>query len=570
MEKSAPTDVNEERRAFQLSALFETVRELSQLREPVQVMETFLLMSMGSLGTAQAVLLAKNRQTGQETIIPRGLFGQQTEQLGSALQIISDKVIAGRDVLPHQVRIVVMNETPSDVNLPEALRIVVEWFVDGQIFGVLGYGPKVSAQAYDHDDEEFLLRLVSAFLDALKASNINETIHKLNEELRGKNEELSQALQVSQSTQARLDARYFHFKSICDTTRELSGNLDKQKLLSSFLLSVMGTFSAQQGFIALWDRQSQIIDPVVRGYNPESAPSFDIQRMEMLFRSLLHPPFVPAQGEKLYQVLDPELLQPLEVTELPQICAVFMIDENYYGVVGLGNCLAQQEDAHPEEELLPTLLQSFLVSLGNALSFETIEKLNVDLLQKNAELRQTLAELQQSRQTISLLESASNRISSLLQTETLRIKRVTLFDCLALFGISLLLALVFNASSPGGISLRPETWSLPAANSIDVSWARLKHESGGALFLDARPVEFFEQRRIAGAQNLPLNLFEFVYSMRFAMLDPEQDIVVYGRNISRRYDELVAAKLMDRGMSNVRVLDGGLRQWQRNALPVEP
>ena len=157
-----------------------------------------------------------------------------------------------------------------------------------------------------------------------------------------------------------------------------------------------------------------------------------------------------------------------------------------------------------------------------------------------------------------------------MRSETLRIKRVSLFDCLALALISLVLALVFNASSPGGISLSPEIWGQPRPDYIDVAWARLKHESRGALFLDARPTEFYNQSRIAGADNLPLNLFDFVYSMRFAMLDPEKDVVVYGRNISRRYDEQVAAKLKERGMVNVRVLEGGLRQWQRNGLPVEP
>jgi len=220
--------------------------------------------------------------------------------------------------------------------------------------------------------------------------------------------------------------------------------------------------------------------------------------------------------------------------------------------------------------LLSALLQGFLGSLGNALAFETIEKLNEDLLQTNTELRQTLEELRQSRQTISLLEAAGQRINALLHSETLRIKRVSLFDCLALAAISLVLALVFNASSPGGISLLPEVWGRPSPDFIDVPWAGLKHESQGALFLDARPVEFFNQQRISGAENLPLNLFDFVYAMRFAMLDPDQDIIVYGRNISRRYDELVAAKLTERGMTNVRVLEGGLRQWLRNGLPVEP
>ncbi|WP_161946344.1 rhodanese-like domain-containing protein [Desulfonatronum thiosulfatophilum] len=562
--------MNEERRDFQLNVLFETVRELSQLTDPSDVMKSFVLLSMGPLGTAQALLAAKDAQSGNETVALRGFAADFQDALDDLLTGLTDKVSAGEEMLPHQVRVVTMNENAKNEGLPESLRILVEWYVDRHCFGVLGYGPKVSGEPYDHQDEEFLLRLTSAFMDALKVSNVNETIRRLNDELRIRNENLHQALLISQETQTRLDQRYFHFRTVCDTTRELSGNLDKDSLLSSFLLSVMGAFSAQHGFIVLWNRDDQSISSIHRGYPVESVPDFDVQRLNQVFRALLHPPFVPSQGEKHYQVLDLDTLLSLGLDDTSQIAAAFLIDANFYGLMVVGNCLAQQKDGLSDEELFPTLLQGFLVSLGNALAFETIQKLNSDLLQRNAELRQTLEDLQQSRQTISLLEAAANRINSLLKTETLRIKRVTLVDCMALFMISLFLGLIFNVTSPGRIPVRPETWSLPPPNLIDVSWARLKHASQGSIFLDARPVEFYNQTRIAGAESLPLNLFEFVYSMRFAQLDPKTDIVVYGRNVSRRYDELVAAKLAERGMVNVRVMDGGLRQWQRQGLPVEP
>ncbi|GAB6059178.1 rhodanese-like domain-containing protein [Desulfonatronum parangueonense] len=568
MNVSAP--VNEERRAFQLNVLFETVLELSQLTDPSDVMEAFILLSMGSLGTAQALLAARGEQSSHKKVILRGFLTDCQDALDDLLTALAGKVSAGEEVLPHQVRVVAMNEPAKNEGLPDSLRILVEWYVDKHCFGVLGYGPKVSGEPYDHQDEEFLLQLTSAFMDAVKVAAVSETIRRLNEELQIRNENLHQALLISQETQARLDQRYFHFRTVCDTTRELSGNLDKDSLLSSFLLSVMGAFSAQQGFIVLWNREDQSISSMHRGYPTEAVPDFDAQRLNQIFRALLHPPFVPSQGEKHYQVLDRDLLLSLGLDDTSQLAAAYLIDSNCYGLIGVGNCLSQQKDGLSDQELFPTLLQGFLVSLGNALAFETIQKLNSDLLQKNAELRQTLEELQQSRQTISLLEAAANRINSLLMTETLRIKRVTLVDCVALFVISLLLGLIFNITSPGGIPIRPETWGLPPPNLIDVSWARLKHESRAALFLDARPVEFYNQSHVAGAESLPSNLFDFVYSMRFAHLDPQTDIVVYGRNISRRYDEMVAAKLMERGMVNVRVMDGGLRQWQRQGLPVGP
>lgn len=560
----------EARRSFQMDSLFETVSELSRLTEPVEVMDAFVLMSMGALGTAQGMLVAQDRRSNRQHLVARGLSQPDRERLAEAIHSVSGKIRGEGGMLSRQILVRVINEPPGQSGLPEPLRVVVEWYLDEHHFGLLGYGPKLSGAAYDHLDEDFLLQLATAFMDALASASVTETIQALNAELQSRNAELQRALLESQVIQARLDRRYFHFKSICDTTRELSGNLHVTTLLSSFLLSVMGTFSAQNGCIVLWDRRADRIESAARGFGEDAAPAFDAQRLEQIFRALLHPPFVPRQGEKHYQLLSNDDLRAMELADTSQVGAAFLVDDNWYGLMGIGNCLALSEEDQAESELLPALLQGFLVSLGNALAFETIEKLNSDLVRKNTELRQTLDDLQQSRQTISLLEAAAHRFSSLLRTETRRIKRVNLFDCLALAVVSLVLAVVFNASSPGGISLLPETWNQPKPDYIDVAWARLKHESQGALFLDARPTEFFNQSRIAGAENLPLNLFDFVYSMRFAMLEPEKDVIVYGRNISRRYDEQVAAKLKERGMVNVRVMDGGLRQWQRNGLPVEP
>jgi 3-mercaptopyruvate sulfurtransferase SseA len=47
-------------------------------------------------------------------------------------------------------------------------------------------------------------------------------------------------------------------------------------------------------------------------------------------------------------------------------------------------------------------------------------------------------------------------------------------------------------------------------------------------------------------------------------------VVVYGRNISRLYDEEVAGLLAKRGHKNVRILTGGLSAWKDQGLPVQP
>ncbi|MCP4112820.1 MAG: rhodanese-like domain-containing protein, partial [Desulfobacteraceae bacterium] len=97
----------------------------------------------------------------------------------------------------------------------------------------------------------------------------------------------------------------------------------------------------------------------------------------------------------------------------------------------------------------------------------------------------------------------------------------------------------------------------------------LKHEAESVIIIDARPSEFFRQKHIKRAVNLPPALFDFVYMMRFNNLDPQKELIVYGRNISRHYDEEVVFKLVSRGHKNVKVLAGGLPAWEKAGYPIE-
>ena len=58
--------------------------------------------------------------------------------------------------------------------------------------------------------------------------------------------------------------------------------------------------------------------------------------------------------------------------------------------------------------------------------------------------------------------------------------------------------------------------------------------------------------------------------MTLADADKEIEIIVYGRSISRHYDEEVANKLSIRSHKNVKILKGGLSAWKKSGCPVEP
>lgn len=147
---------------------------------------------------------------------------------------------------------------------------------------------------------------------------------------------------------------------------------------------------------------------------------------------------------------------------------------------------------------------------------------------------------------------------------------LSLFDFILIGGLTLLCGIIFNQTNPRGIRLIPQLRFEEEIVQVVSDSAMAKHEEGEALFVDARPSSFFEQRHIKGAINIPLALFDLMYMMGLSEADKAQNIIVYGRSISSRSDEEVARKLILRGHRNVEVLDGGLSTWKKKGYPVEP
>jgi CRP-like cAMP-binding protein len=146
--------------------------------------------------------------------------------------------------------------------------------------------------------------------------------------------------------------------------------------------------------------------------------------------------------------------------------------------------------------------------------------------------------------------------------------RLRWVDLAILVGLSLLCSLAFNHTNPKGIPLIPQRYALEGVSVIDPSAVFEKQKKGEILIVDAMPANFYEQEHIAGAVNVPLSIFDFMYDMKLGKTDKAKEIVVYGRTISKQYDEEVASKLVVRGFQNVSILNDGLSAWKKNQYPV--
>ena len=136
-------------------------------------------------------------------------------------------------------------------------------------------------------------------------------------------------------------------------------------------------------------------------------------------------------------------------------------------------------------------------------------------------------------------------------------------------GVSILLAITFNISNPYGIPLIPERPDSESIPLISAAAAMEDYRQGQTLIVDAMPNNFYQKRHVKGAVNMPMALFDIVYLMNFSEEDKARKIVVYGNTISRPYDLEIAGKLLLRGYSDVKVMDGGLKAWEADGYPVE-
>jgi len=566
-----------EYKSYQLGLLNEYLRELTILQKKQEILERFLLMCMGAVGTDKSLLLVFD-QAEELAVYRRGFAESQIQVLREhalswGQKHFSRKYIQ-KDLLPKQVLEISAHQSGGvhepDLPWPDKTDYIMRWTLDAGCFGFLALGARLDGTPYSDLDRDFLLQLVEILMDSLQLAGSRAEVDKLNNELTQKNKELVQALNQAEKSRENLDRQVFHFKALSDTSRELSAILKKDKLLDAFMLMVLGVLSSRRGCLILYDEQSDKILSAFRGQEAHDPDSLPHSQIKDLIVSLYLSDDHYTDPEYRVQHVKNGQLQSIFPEPGLEMAVAFSLDRERFGIIGLASRLVEEDYSEQEQELLISLTYNFLPALANAYSFETIQDLNLDLGQRNFELSRTIEELKKSHETINILQKARNRVRDLIHTEVSRLQRVRVWDFVFIIAITLLISLPYNNSSPGGISLTPANWSLPDQEVTGIQEAADRFYSGQAIIVDARPNEFFQQERIRDAVNLPLNLFDFMYMVHFAGLDPEKEIIVYGRNISRRYDEQVAFELQQRGHEQVKVMPGGVSQWKAQGLPVKP
>jgi len=130
---------------------------------------------------------------------------------------------------------------------------------------------------------------------------------------------------------------------------------------------------------------------------------------------------------------------------------------------------------------------------------------------------------------------------------------------------SLGLGLAWNAASGRGLALTRSVFLREGDQEIEVAEAKARLDKG-TLFLDARPVEFYELAHVPGSRPLPEEDFDRWFAQLEPILRAQLEVIVYCSGYGCEASHLVARKLKDRGIPAL-ILHEGWPAWQDAGYP---
>jgi class 3 adenylate cyclase len=231
-------------------------------------------------------------------------------------------------------------------------------------------------------------------------NNLFQQMEQLNQDLKRKNLDLENALE-------ELDRRVYHLKTLNDISRDIFSTVEFDAIINHFLLMIMGNFGVMRGFAVMVAKESDDISFFkAMGYDEEDVVSLKNGVKQIVLRYSRD----DAMNGQLI-VVNPKELEPHE------ICALFFqVTDACHGFLGLGPKIIGEPFNEDDKELMMTLVNSLVVSLKNAISFENIKQLNLDLQEKNIQLEKTLKELTAALRKVELLESIKANLSKFVPT----------------------------------------------------------------------------------------------------------------------------------------------------------
>lgn len=138
---------------------------------------------------------------------------------------------------------------------------------------------------------------------------------------------------------------------------------------------------------------------------------------------------------------------------------------------------------------------------------------------------------------------------------------------MAILALGTAAGLAWNALSSRGFALGRSVLAQDGDELVGVDLAKALHDRG-ALFLDARPLEFWKMHRIPGSLPLPEDAVESAFAAIEPQVREARAVVVYCSGFGCEASHVVARWLRERGVAAA-ILDEGLPAWEDAGLEVD-
>ena len=383
---------------IQLKTLYDVSKELFEAKDTKTVLQNFLLTIIGSMGVLEGLIALHDNHL--DRIVPIIDRGFDKEALGALHQTCARffRTKDFQDILSASFE-------KNRGEFPEKIKTVIPFGLDKDTRGVLLLGDKISSNPFEEKDIDLLLTLTNHLIIALRNSKFVQQMEHLNKDLQRKNLDLENAFE-------ELDRRVYHLKTLNDISRDIFSTVEFDTIINHFLLMIMGNFGVMQGVVMMTSGETDDVTFFkAMGYDEEETSLLKSDAKHLVRQHTLNH---EVNGHSV--LVNPEELEPLEICALP-----FQVTDDCCGFMGLGAKLIGEPFNEDDKELMGTLVNSLVVSLKNALSFENIKQLNQDLLKKNTQLEKALKELKAALRKVELLESIKSNLSKFVPTAVTRL-----------------------------------------------------------------------------------------------------------------------------------------------------
>jgi class 3 adenylate cyclase/transcriptional regulator with GAF, ATPase, and Fis domain len=392
------TTTDQSNNLFQLKTLYDVSKELFEAKDTKTVLQNFLLTILGSMGVLEGLIALYDSHSGHITpVIDRGFDDEALVALNLACtQFFNTNGF--QDI--HRPSF-----EKNTGMFPEIIKTVIPFGLDKETKGVLLLGDKISVRHFSEKDIDLLLTLTNHLIIALRNSQFLQQMEHLNKDLQRKNLDLENAFK-------ELDRRVYHLKTLNDISRDIFSTVEFDTIINHFLLMIMGNFGVMQGVVMMTSRETDDITFFkAMGYDEEETTLLKSDAKSLVRQHMLDH---EVNGHSI--LVNPEELEPLDICALP-----FQVTDDCCGFMGLGAKLIGEPFNEDDKELMVTLVNSLVVSLKNALSFENIKQLNQDLRKKNTQLEKALKELKAALRKVELLERIKSNLNKFVPTAVTRL-----------------------------------------------------------------------------------------------------------------------------------------------------